>query len=69
MTTPASPLALPIATPRWKIDFLMLAMIWGASFLFMRTAAVEFGALPTAALRVCIAALFFPDLEITILCH
>lgn len=58
MTTPASPLALPIATPRWKIDFLMLAMIWGASFLFMRTAAVEFGALPTAALRVCIAALF-----------
>ncbi len=44
--------------PRWKTDFLLLAMIWGASFLFMRTAAVEFGALPTAALRVSIAALF-----------
>lgn len=46
------------AMPRWKIDFLLLATIWGASFLFMRTAAVEFGALPTAALRVSIAALF-----------
>jgi drug/metabolite transporter (DMT)-like permease len=37
---------------------LVLAMIWGASFLFMRTAAVEFGALLTAGLRVGIAALF-----------
>jgi drug/metabolite transporter (DMT)-like permease len=45
-------------TPRWKTDFLMLAMIWGASFLFMRTAAVEFGAVLTAAMRVSIAALF-----------
>ncbi len=44
--------------PRWKTDFLMLAMIWGASFLFMRTAAVEFGAVLTASLRVSIAALF-----------
>jgi drug/metabolite transporter (DMT)-like permease len=44
--------------PRWKTDFLLLAMIWGASFLFMRTAAVEFGAVLTAALRVGIAALF-----------
>ena len=40
----------------WIVDFVLLAAIWGASFLFMRTAAVEFGALPTAAVRVAIAA-------------
>lgn len=39
----------------------MLAAIWGSSFLFMRIATVEFGAIPTAAVRVSIAALFlFP---------
>ena len=32
--------------------------IWGASFLFMRLGAVEFGALPTAAVRVAVASLF-----------
>lgn len=37
---------------------MLLAALWGASFLFMRLATVEFGALPTAALRVGIAALF-----------
>jgi drug/metabolite transporter (DMT)-like permease len=42
----------------WLADFLMLAAIWGASFLFMRLAAIELGALPTAALRVGIASLF-----------
>jgi drug/metabolite transporter (DMT)-like permease len=42
----------------WLTDFLMLAAIWGASFMFMRLAALELGALPTAALRVAIAALF-----------
>jgi drug/metabolite transporter (DMT)-like permease len=42
----------------WLGDFLMLAAIWGASFMFMRLAALELGALPTAALRVAIAALF-----------
>lgn len=47
------------ATSRpWLIDFLLLSAIWGASFMFMRVATVEFGALPTAALRVAIAALF-----------
>jgi drug/metabolite transporter (DMT)-like permease len=40
------------------LEFLILAMIWGSSFLFMRTAAVEFGALLTAGLRVTIAAVF-----------
>ncbi len=42
----------------WLSDFLLLAAIWGASFLFMRIAAAELGALPTAALRVAIASLF-----------
>ena len=40
------------------IDFVLLAAIWGSSFLFMRLAVVEFGPLPTAAVRVTIAALF-----------
>lgn len=39
----------------------MLAAIWGASFLFMRIGTVEFGPIPTAAVRVGIASLFlFP---------
>jgi drug/metabolite transporter (DMT)-like permease len=48
----------------WLADFLMLAAIWGASFMFMRLAALELGALPTAALRVAIAALFLLPLLI-----
>lgn len=47
----------------WVLDFVLLAAIWGSSFLFMRLGAVEFGALPTAALRVAIASAFlFPML-------
>jgi drug/metabolite transporter (DMT)-like permease len=45
-------------TKDWLTDFLLLAAIWGSSFLFMRLAAVELGALPTAAFRVAIASLF-----------
>lgn len=37
---------------------MLLAAIWGSSFLFTRLGATEFGALPTAGLRVTIAALF-----------
>lgn len=36
----------------------MLSALWGASFLFMRIAAADLGALPTAAMRVAIASLF-----------
>jgi drug/metabolite transporter (DMT)-like permease len=43
---------------RSLIDFILLAAIWGASFLLMRLGAVEFGALPTAAMRVAVASLF-----------
>lgn len=42
----------------WVVDFIVLAAIWGASFLFMRIATVEFGAIPTAAVRVAIGAAF-----------
>ena len=43
--------------PRDIIDLLLLAALWGASFLFMRLAVPQFGALPLAALRVAGAAL------------
>ena len=38
--------------------YLVLAASWGASFLFMRQATLEFGPLPTAAVRVTVATLF-----------
>ncbi len=43
---------------RATAEFVLLASIWGASFLFMRVAAGEFGVMATAGLRVGIAALF-----------
>jgi drug/metabolite transporter (DMT)-like permease len=43
--------------PRYYIELIMLAAIWGASFLFMRVAAPEFGATNMAMLRVIIAGL------------
>ncbi len=42
----------------WLADFVLLAAIWGSSFMFMRIGVLAFGVLPTAALRVGIAALF-----------
>lgn len=42
----------------WVTDFILLGAIWGSSFLFMRFGTVEFGAVPTAALRVAIASAF-----------
>ena len=52
-TTPA-----PAEAPKpWLLDLLLLGALWGASFLFMRVGAREFGALPTAALRVGVATL------------
>jgi drug/metabolite transporter (DMT)-like permease len=46
---------MPVAS---IIDFALLSAIWGASFLFMRMAVVEFGPVATAAVRVAIAAAF-----------
>jgi drug/metabolite transporter (DMT)-like permease len=47
-----------IKKPTWLVDFVLLAAIWGASFMFMRTASQEMGPLASAGLRVAIAALF-----------
>lgn len=47
----------PRTTP-WIPEFVLLAAIWGASFLFMRIGTVEFGVWATAGLRVLIATLF-----------
>jgi drug/metabolite transporter (DMT)-like permease len=44
------------------IDFVVLGAIWGSSFLFMRLAVLEFGVLPTAAVRVVIATAFLVPL-------
>lgn len=57
MKSPGEPAAGPARTA-WLVDFMLLAAIWGASFLFMRIATVEFGALPTAAMRVAVATVF-----------
>lgn len=52
--------AVPAAARQknWVLDFFLLAAIWGASFLFTRLSVGEFGPLPTAAMRVAIAAAF-----------
>jgi drug/metabolite transporter (DMT)-like permease len=44
-------------TPVLLLEFVILAALWGASFLFMRLGAAEFGPAPTAGLRVGLAAL------------
>jgi drug/metabolite transporter (DMT)-like permease len=41
----------------WQLEFLLLAALWGASFLFTRIANTEFGALPTVGVRVAVASL------------
>jgi drug/metabolite transporter (DMT)-like permease len=41
----------------WVPEFLLLAMLWGSSFLFMREGAHEFGPFPTAWVRITLAAL------------
>jgi drug/metabolite transporter (DMT)-like permease len=46
------------ASRRWVVDFLLLGAIWGSSFLFTRIGAVEFGPVPTGAVRVGIASVF-----------
>jgi drug/metabolite transporter (DMT)-like permease len=41
----------------WVPDFVLLAVLWGSSFLFMREGAHEFGPFPTAWVRITLAAL------------
>jgi drug/metabolite transporter (DMT)-like permease len=42
---------------RTSAEFLLLGALWGASFLFMRVAAPEFGPMPLVFVRVGVAAL------------
>ena len=39
-------------------DLIILAMLWGASFLFMRVSVPDFGAIPLMLVRVTLATLF-----------
>ncbi|MGE4180400.1 MAG: EamA family transporter [Limisphaerales bacterium] len=45
--------------PRETVMLVTLAALWGASFLFMRIAAVPFGPIPLIAARLFIAAIAF----------
>jgi drug/metabolite transporter (DMT)-like permease len=45
-------------SPTLIAEFVLLAALWGASFLFMHLGAAEFGAVPTAGLRVAFGTLF-----------
>jgi len=49
---------MPNMRLRDALDLLLLAALWGASFLFMRIAVPSFGPLALAEVRVAIAALF-----------
>jgi len=54
-----TPAITPSTKPKaWLLDLVLLGALWGASFLFMRIGAAEFGALPAAAVRVAVATLF-----------
>jgi drug/metabolite transporter (DMT)-like permease len=46
----------------WRADYLMLAALWGSSFLFMRMGSAEFGPFATAWMRVFVATLFLVPL-------
>ena len=51
----------PVKT-RHFLQLVLLSALWGASFLFMRVGAAEFGALPAAGMRVAVAAIFLMPL-------
>jgi len=51
-------LNIPAARTSWQIEFVLLGALWGGSFLFMRLANQELGALPTVGVRVAIASVF-----------
>jgi drug/metabolite transporter (DMT)-like permease len=45
-------------SPRHAVELLLLGALWGASFLFMRVGAPEFGPIPLIGVRVAVAAAF-----------
>jgi drug/metabolite transporter (DMT)-like permease len=61
-SSPAAPALASVQRRNWTLDFVLLGAIWGSSFLFMRLGTVEFGAVPTAAVRVAIASAFLVPL-------
>lgn len=60
--TPRPALPCPTMTLRDAALLVLLAAIWGSSFLFMRLAGPELGAAPLAWLRVTVAAAFLGTL-------
>ena len=56
---PALPPVAPAGVPAWMtpLELGLLAGVWGASFLFQRVAAPEFGAAPLVELRLAFGAL------------
>jgi drug/metabolite transporter (DMT)-like permease len=56
MERPLVPWYHQVMKPRDAVELVVLAAIWGASFLFMRVAGPEFGPVPLIFLRVSIAA-------------
>lgn len=48
-----------VAEPSWRtpLELTLLGAVWGGSFLFMRVAAKDFGALPLVELRLALGAL------------
>lgn len=57
--TPAPSLSLPAVGSAWltPLELTMLGAIWGASFLFMRVAANDFGPLALVEIRLALGAL------------
>ena len=45
-------------SPKYFVELIVLAALWGASFLFMRVAVPEFGAIALIEVRVLLAGLF-----------
>ena len=48
----------------WVPEFVLLALLWGSSFMFMREGAYAFGPFPTAWVRVTLAALMLSPILI-----
>ncbi len=47
----------PRSSRHWLPDFILLALLWGSSFLFLQKVSHAMGAIPTSWMRVTIAAL------------
>src|ERR1044072_3430885 len=64
----ATAAAEPVIAARWQtpLELTLLGAIWGASFLFMRVSAREFGALPLVEMRLVLGGwILLPDRKTT----